>query len=67
MFDVQSLAYAQHTLNVALLDFIYDNGTTGPSIIRFDYAAVNDTTPSHVAATPSVSPVPESNNGSHSK
>lgn len=65
LYDVQSLTYASHTLDVALIDFIQDNGTATPSMIRFDYAAINDTTPSVVAPSPSVSPA--NGTGSHSK
>lgn len=64
LYDVQSLAYAHHTLDVALIDFIYDNGTSIASMIRFDYAAVNDTTPDVVAPVPSVSPAGQSGGAS---
>ena len=58
MFDVQSLANARHSLNISLIDVDYANDTTGPSLIRFDYAAVNDTTPSVVPPTPLILPPP---------
>ena len=69
MFDVQSLANAQHSLNVSLVDVDYVNGTIGPSVIRFDYATVNDTTPSVVSSTPSISPAPATptSGSNHSK
>jgi hypothetical protein len=55
---MQNLASEHHTLNVALVDYIYRNGTTMGSLLRFDYAAVNDTvSPSSVSA-------PLSGNGS---
>ena len=56
LFNKQNLTSGHHTLNVALVDYIYRNGTTMGSLLRFDYAAVNDT-PSSVSA-------PLSGNGS---
>jgi hypothetical protein len=71
LYNVQSLAETDHTLNVALVDYTFSNGTTMGSLIRFDSAAVNDTTPSVVSpsgvgiATPTpVASAPSNQNGS---
>ena len=53
LYNVQSLSATAHTLQVALVDYVYGNGTTMGSLIRFDYAAVNDTAPSVVAPSAS--------------
>lgn len=53
LYDVQSLSVGDHTLDVALLDYTLSNGTTVGSLIRFDAAAVNDTSPSAVSPSPS--------------
>jgi hypothetical protein len=45
LFKVQSLAQGDHTLDVALVDYIFSNGTTMGSLMRFDSALVNDTAP----------------------
>jgi hypothetical protein len=42
LYDVQSLSFGYHEVDVLLLD--WSNGTE--SVLWFDYAAVNDTTPS---------------------
>jgi hypothetical protein len=55
LYDVQSLPYTDHILDVALVNYIYANGTSMGSLIRFDYAAVNDTG-SPVVAQPSPGP-----------
>jgi len=57
LYNVQDLVSEHHTLNVDLVNYVYTNGTTMGSLLRFDYAAVNDTvSPSSVSA-------PSSGNG----
>ena len=53
LYNVQSLSATAHTLELALVDYVYGNGTTMGSLICFDYAAVNDTAPSVVAPSAS--------------
>ena len=55
LYNVQSLAAADHTLEIGLTDYIYSNGTTQPSMMRFDAAAVNQTSPNVVSPSPSTS------------
>jgi len=76
LYTVQSLAATDHTLDIALLDYVYGNGTTKGSMIRFDSAAVNTISPTVVspsssaagtATTASIVPGPSgSANTSHS-
>jgi hypothetical protein len=53
LYSLQSLAATDHTLDIALLNYVYSNGTTSKSSFRFDYAAVNDTSPSVVSPSAS--------------
>ena len=53
LYTVQSLAATDHTLDIALLDYVYGNGTTKGSMIRFDSAAVNEASPTVVSPPPS--------------
>lgn len=50
LYTVQSLAETDHTLDIALLNYVYGNGTTKGSMIRFDYAAVSETSPTIVSS-----------------
>src|SRR5882762_6301321 len=53
LYSVQSLTAASHTLDVRLVDYIFSNGSTMGSMIRFDSAAVNETSPFVVSPTSS--------------
>jgi hypothetical protein len=73
LYTVQSLSETDHTLDIALLNYVYGNGTTKGSMIRFDYAAVSETLPTVVSlaagtVTPtSIIPGPSASTGtSHS-
>ena len=55
LYNVQSLTAGDHMLDVALSDYVYSNGTTKGSMIRFDAAAVNETSPVVVAPSASSS------------
>ena len=43
LYDVQCLPYADHILDVALVNYTLANGSSKGSLIRYDYAAINDT------------------------
>ena len=81
LYTVQSLAATQHTLDIALLDYVDSDGTAKGSIIRFDSAFVDDTSSSAVVSptvvpkshsstgtgtVPSIIPVPSGSSGSTS-
>jgi len=53
LYSIQSLAATDHTLNIALLSYVYSNGTTKGSMIRFDSAAVNEASPTVVSPSAS--------------
>ena len=53
LYSVQSLTAASHMLDVRLVDYIFSNGSTMGSMIRFDSAAVNETSPFVVSPTSS--------------
>lgn len=71
LYNVQALAGVNHTLDIALLDYIFNNGTRIGSDIHFDYAAINDTLLPVISSSPSSllpsSSSPSSGSGSHSQ
>ena len=61
LYTTQLLAAADHTLDIALLDYVNSDGTSKGSIIRFDSALVNDT--SSAVVSPTVIPQSPSSTG----
>ena len=81
LYTMQFLAAADHTLDIALSDYVNSDGTSKGSIIRFDSALVNDTSSAIISPTvisqspsstgtgtsPSIVPTPSGSSGtSHS-
>ncbi|KIM78159.1 hypothetical protein PILCRDRAFT_824625 [Piloderma croceum F 1598] len=53
LYTVQYLAAANHILDISLSDYTFGSGTTSDSMLRFDYVAVNETSPTVVSPSPS--------------